>query len=274
MNGERIHRAISQDGTEIAGRVHGDGVPLVFVHGAFGDGENAWRTLLPWLTDQYRCYLLSLRGRGLSGHSDDLSRDRLVQDVTAFTESLDEPAGLVGLSGGALLSLAAAESTSAVAAVAAYEPPVFEVISDDVLEHLRGTIERVEEIAAGGRLADAARTFVEFVTNEDELTAASELSFFDALAPNVSVQLQEFPQMLRPESSPTDPSALAKITVPVLLMHGTRSNPHPWFINGVHHVAQHVTEPYVRQIPGAGHLGPILEPEPVANEIRQFFTTA
>jgi hypothetical protein len=34
-----VHRTISADGTEIAGRVHGQGPPLVLVHGGLGDGE-------------------------------------------------------------------------------------------------------------------------------------------------------------------------------------------------------------------------------------------
>jgi pimeloyl-ACP methyl ester carboxylesterase len=240
MSEDRIHRATTEDGVEIAGRVHGEGPPLVFVHGALADGETAWEPLLPFLTAQYTCYVMSLRGRGLSGPSEDLSRERLVQDVTAFIDGIGEPAGIVGLSGGALLSLAAAETTSSVSAVAAYEPPVFEVMSEDVAAGFRGTVQRMGEVAATGRMAEAARTFLEFVTNEEELTAVSEMRLPDALAPNVPVQLEEFPRVLEGGPSPTDPSALAKIAVPVLLLHGTRSKPHPWFIDGVRHVAEHV----------------------------------
>jgi hypothetical protein len=43
----------SADGTEIVGRVVGDGPPLVLVHGAIGDGEFAWTELLPHLTDRF-----------------------------------------------------------------------------------------------------------------------------------------------------------------------------------------------------------------------------
>lgn len=275
MTEDRIHRTTTEDGVEIAGRVHGEGPPLVLVHGALADGETAWEALLPFLTDHYTCYVMSLRRRGLSGPSDDLSRERLVQDVTAFADSIGEPAGLVGLSSGALLSLAAAENTSAVSGhVAAYEPPVFEVMSEDVSADFKATVERMGEIAAAGNMADAARTFLEFVTNEDEFTAVTEMKLFDALAPNVPVQLEEFPRVLGGGSSPTDPSALATIAVPVLLLHGTRSKPHPWFIDGVRHVAEHVPTAQVREIAGAGHLAPIVEPAAVSNELRRFFSTA
>jgi pimeloyl-ACP methyl ester carboxylesterase len=80
---ERVHRVVSADGTEISGRVQGQGPPLVLVHGGFGDGEVAWEALLPHLTDRFTCYLPSTRGRGLSGDNPDHSPPRLDEDVTA-----------------------------------------------------------------------------------------------------------------------------------------------------------------------------------------------
>jgi pimeloyl-ACP methyl ester carboxylesterase len=38
----RVQVAISADGTEIVGRVRGQGPPLVLVHGGWGDGEGAY----------------------------------------------------------------------------------------------------------------------------------------------------------------------------------------------------------------------------------------
>src|SRR6266545_1336367 len=93
---ERIHRAVSADGTEIAGRVQGLGPPLILVHGAYGDGEIAWKALLPYLTDRYTCYLPSTRGRGLSSDNPDHSPPRLQEDVTAFVDSIGEPVCQVG----------------------------------------------------------------------------------------------------------------------------------------------------------------------------------
>ena len=85
---ERIHRAVSADGTEIAGRVQGLGPPLILVHGGYGDGEIAWKALVPYLTDRYTCYLPSTRGRGLSSDNPDHSPPRLQEDVTAFVDSI------------------------------------------------------------------------------------------------------------------------------------------------------------------------------------------
>jgi pimeloyl-ACP methyl ester carboxylesterase len=145
------------------------------------------------------------------------------------------------------------------------------VVSQDVFAGFEATLQRMGEIAEEGRLTDAARAFLEFVTNEEELAAVSEMKLADALAPNVPVQLEEFPRVLEGGPSPTDPSALATIAVPVLLLHGARSQPAPWFMDGVHHVAEHVPNAEVRAVPGAGHLGPILKPAAIATEIRRFF---
>jgi pimeloyl-ACP methyl ester carboxylesterase len=71
MTSDRVHRAVSDDGTEIAGRVHGQGPPLVLFHGAPHDGDLAWEALLPRLADRFTCYLPSWRGRGRSADSED-----------------------------------------------------------------------------------------------------------------------------------------------------------------------------------------------------------
>ena len=99
MTDHQIHRAVSADGTEIAGRVRGRGPALVLVHGGIGDGDIAWEALVPRVTDRFTCYLPSTRGRGLSSDNPDHSPARLEEDVTAFVNSIGEPVCPVGWSG-------------------------------------------------------------------------------------------------------------------------------------------------------------------------------
>ena len=120
MNGG-VQVAISADGTEIVGRVRGQGPPLVLVHGAWGDGEVAYEALVPHLADRFTCYMPSTRGRGLSGNNANHSVHRLVQDVIAFIHSIGEPVYLVGWSG-IEPPLGAAAQSRAVSAVALFEP--------------------------------------------------------------------------------------------------------------------------------------------------------
>lgn len=269
---DRIHRATSDDGTEIAGRVLGEGPPLVLVHGSMEDGEFMWSALLPFLRDRFTCYLMSTRSRGLSGASGDLSPERLVQDVAAFAKSIGGPVGLMGESAGGMLALGAAARTDAVSAVAAYEPTVFEVFGEDNAKLLEKTLGVVGALAAEGRMADAARAFAEPLVTEDEMGAVVAAGHFEEGARYVPVLLQELQQANESQGqSPTDPEVLARITEPVLLMHGSESALRSWFTEGVRYVSEHVPDARSRQIPGAGHWAPVLHPEPIAAELVQFF---
>jgi len=71
--------------------------------------------------------------------------------------------------------------------------------------------------------------------------------------------------------SATDPSMLAKISSPVLLMQGGRSNVHSWFHAGVSYVIEHVPQATVHEFAELGHLAPMVAPEPIAEKIASFF---
>jgi pimeloyl-ACP methyl ester carboxylesterase len=122
MTDDRVHRVTADDGVEIAGRVHGEGPPVVLVHGGLGSGETSYRFLAPLLQEHVTCYLVSMRGRGLSERHADQSRERFVRDVIAFIESIGEPVGLMGQSSGAIVALEAAARATSVSALALYEP--------------------------------------------------------------------------------------------------------------------------------------------------------
>ncbi|WP_440771318.1 alpha/beta fold hydrolase [Natronorubrum sp. DTA28] len=267
-----IHRAVSDDGTELAGRVHGRGPPVVLVPGAMGDGEFVWDPLVPFLADRFTCYAMSVRSRGLSDHSADVSTERRIRDVTAFVESIGEPVGLLGWSQGGRMALGAAARTDAVSALVTYEPAVLEVLSEDEFGRFTERITRMGELIAEDRPVDAARTFLEWVATEDELVVAEEVGFVEGCAPNVPIFLQEVQELGENEgTNPTDPSTLAEISAPFLLLHGTRSIPDPWFIDGVNYIEEHAAPTQVREVDGTGHMGPIHEPEAVADEVGRFF---
>lgn len=267
-----IHRATSADGTEIAGRVHGKGHPLVLVPGAMGDGEYVWKELLPFLTDRFSCYTMSVRSRGLSGENSDLSTERRIQDVVAFVESIGEPVGLMGWSQGGQLVLGAAEHTDAVSALISYEPAVLEATTKEEFEQLIGAVTRLAELAAEDRPIDGAQSFFEWVGTDEEIEEMDDAimaAFIEGAATNIQVFLQEV-EGLEEETgnSPTEASELAKIEAPVLLLHGEISD--PWFSNGIDYVAEHVPDSHVHELAGTGHLGPIHSPEAVADEITRF----
>lgn len=272
MTDKRIHRAISADGTEIAGRVQGQGPALVLVHGGIGDGDIAWEALLPHLTDRFTCYLPSTRGRGLSSDNPDHSPTRLQDDVIAFVDSIGEPVGLVGWSGSGAWVLGAAARSGSVAAVAEYEPGVMSVMREDDLARTLATMEQVGTAAADGRLMDAVRAFARWIGTDAEIAALEETGFYNRWAGCVPAMLR-FVQQDASHHGPrsTDPEALAAVTAPVLLLRGRKTLLGTWFADAARHIAQHVSDPHVRELPGAGHFAPVLAPEPVAKELIRFF---
>jgi pimeloyl-ACP methyl ester carboxylesterase len=271
----QFHRTTSNDGTEIVGAVHGQGPPLVFVHGAMDDGTLQWEPAVSYLADRFTCHVISVRNRGRSGHSEDVSPPRIVEDVTAYASSLSEPAGLVGLSLGGCWVLGAASHLEDVTGVVAYEPFVKEVLSEDVLNQFVNVIMREAEKAQEGQLAEAVRIFAEFVGNDDEMAELDAAGAFEVMGANVPADLAGSQQSMEYQgTSATDASMLEKITAPVLLLQGGRTVKNVRSTNhtGVRHVAGHVSQATVHEFEKLGHLAPMVAPEPVAEVIARFFT--
>lgn len=130
MPPERIHHATSLDGTRLSGRAVGQGPPLVLVYGIFCDSE-IWTAIVPHLAKHFTCYLMDLRGRGLSEGSPNLSSRHNLEDVLAIVESIDEPVGLVGHSLGGRRALQVTAQCDRVLAVAVYEPALREVLQQE-----------------------------------------------------------------------------------------------------------------------------------------------
>lgn len=265
MTTDRIHRVVSADGTPIAGRVHGQGPPLVLVPGGPADGESAWGTLLPHLTDHFTCYAVNTRGRSLSGDNPDHSRARLVEDVVAFVESIGDPVALFGHSAGGAHALEAAAHTSAVATLTLYEPTLTELADEDLLARYAQAFTDVRHAAGEGRLADAAWIFLKELAliNDTEQAIVSEANVVQEMAPLVPVVLEEVAQSGPPRL--TDLSLLERVTMPVLLLRGSRT--HSFYKRVVDYLADRLADCRVREIPEVGHLGPEIEPEPVSAEL-------
>jgi pimeloyl-ACP methyl ester carboxylesterase len=272
MGTDPIHHTVSDDGTEIAGRVHGQGPALVLLHAGLGDGDLDCGALVPHLAGRFTCYLPSTRNRGLSGHSPDLSPERHVEDVTAFIESIGEPVGLVAASGGAITALGAAAHSSAVAAVAVYEPIVPEALGEEEGAGFEAAFTRMAELAGEDRLADAARAMMGFLADDEELSSFEASDHFAAAGRFVPVGLEQIQQAFQAELDPTDPSELAKVSAPVLILHGSQAKLR-WFTDGVRHVAEHVARSEVREIPAVGHHAFWVRPEPVVDELIRFLDT-
>ena len=275
MSDPPVQQAVADDGTTIVGSVQGQGPPLVLVPSVPADGALELGPLVPHLCERFTCYVMDRGSRARNAEEQDHSLERIVGDVVSFIDSVGDPVGLLGVSFSGMLALGAARRTSAVSALGLWEPTVIEAASEQDRARVNRAIDDVGALVDEGRLADAARSFSAasgFFT-EEQLAAIPDEAW-EALAPVTAIQVEEYRQAGQsPGPTPTDPSELAALTVPVLLMHGAETM--PWFMNGVDHVAGHVTDATVRSIPGVGHGGLISAPAVlavVAEELVRLFT--
>lgn len=241
----------------------------MFSPGGLGDGDLDWQALLPHLTARFTCYLPSLRGRGLSDDHPDLRSSRLVDDLVAYVDSIGTATGLVGWSAGGMV-LAVAAQSDAVDAMAAIEPTVFRLMEDHERAALGEAVRRMGELAAEGNMTEAVRAFLGVPFNDADIATADEAGYFEATGRYVPTLLRQLPQTMRAEGpTPDDPAVLGAITVAVLVLHG--SNTKPFLAASARHVADHVPDATLREIPGAGRAAPLTHPEAIADALTEFF---
>ena len=213
MGDKWVHRVASDDGTEIAGRVRGNGPPLVMVHGGLGDGNPDATFMLPFLVEHFTCYLISTRGRGVSAEHSDHSRERQYEDVAAFVEGIGGRVSVFGHSSGAVWVLGgAALAADACGAIALYEPalPVTGLVMSDE------AYGRYCAAVTEGRLTDAFWIAVDeiIVPTEEERAFFSMPGVVELCAPLLPAGVRELPELNRP----TETASLKRLSMPVLLL--------------------------------------------------------
>lgn len=99
---------VDNGGTPIYYETHGDGSPIVFVHGSGGHHAAWWQQVVA-LRDSHTVVTLDLRGFGNSGNDDTYDSLNFPGDIVAVLEDADlKDAVLVGQSIGAAAALKAA----------------------------------------------------------------------------------------------------------------------------------------------------------------------
>jgi pimeloyl-ACP methyl ester carboxylesterase len=270
MSNQRTHYVTTTDGVTIGATVHGQGPPLVFLQGSIGDGDLDWQAVVRHLTSRFTCHLPSMRGRGLSGDHPDLSFGRIVDDFLTYIDSVGDPTGLVGWS--APFALVAASQSDAVDAVAHWEPGMLSLVDEQEQAAVGDIVARTGELATEGRLADAARAFARFPFNDDEIAVAADVGYWETAGRYVPNLLTHFHQVMEQGDPIADPAVLGAISAPALVLHG--SNTKPFFTTMARHVADHVPNARLQEIPGAGHAAPLTHPEALADALAEFFSPA
>lgn len=93
-------------GADIYFEVHGDGPPVLLVHGYPLSGA-LWDDVVPHLAKDHRVIVPDLRGHGRSEATDSVTIDGMADDLVAVLEAADEerPVVLVGMSMGGYVAL-------------------------------------------------------------------------------------------------------------------------------------------------------------------------
>lgn len=253
-----LERTVLDNGLVFHRAEHGEGVPLVFLHGVLGD----WRTWAPqWeaFTPYLRCISYSRRYSVPNGNRRDSP------DHSALVEAEDlasllvhwraAPAVLVGASYGAYTALAlACRRPDQVRALVLVEPPLLR-LADGTAEgrRVREDFERRIRLPARAAFArgddeQAVWLLTEGILGSGELTAqhhaamARRLENAESLR-RVTLSSDEFPAL--------DLDRLATSGIPMLLLSGERTPPiHELVFRAL---AQALPQAESRKVPGAGH---------------------
>ncbi|MFJ4691896.1 alpha/beta fold hydrolase [Streptomyces sp. NPDC088766] len=116
-----MRKVVSRDGTTIAYRSAGEGLPIVLVNGAFRD-HTIFDPLVPELVAHCTVYVYDRRGRGHSGDCPGYAVEREVEDLAAVIEEAGGQAVVFAGSTGANLALEAALAGVGVTKLALHEP--------------------------------------------------------------------------------------------------------------------------------------------------------
>ena len=216
------------NGVRLYYEIHGDGEPLVLVHGSWGDATN-WQFVVPGLADSFRVLTYDRRGHSRSERPDTAgSVDEDGDDLAALLEALDlAPAHVVTNSYGGNIALRLATRRPEVfRSLSCHEPPLWGLLEDDpesqdILQQGARSLEAVAGRIAAGDHEGAARQFVDEVAFgpgawENELPPETRAIF-------VQNALTFLDELQDPNQLRVDNEALAGLELPVRLTEGSES---------------------------------------------------
>ncbi len=253
----------STDGTQIAVFAHGDGPPIVLVHGALSD-HTRLDPVAEALQPGNSTYQVDRRGRGASGDGPAYAIEREFEDVAAVVDEVAARRGrhvaLFGHSYGADCAMGAAALTRNVGHLILYEPGL-------AFRFRPGSIEAVElAVAAGDREAAMLAMLVGVVEATDEEISAMRAS------PIWQRRLEFVGTVPRELYATRDweyvPGSLDGVTAPTLILAGSES-PSPQD-EATHRAARAIRHARIETLDGHGHFAIQTDPALVARVIRSF----
>jgi len=245
---------------------------LICIHSS-ASSPRQWDALRERLHGRFEIVAPALHGSGPGRIGRWLGRAPLRADVDLAADAIAnaaEPVHLVGHSYGASVALRAArQNPTRIRSVVAYEPVTFALLRDDpesisALTEISRVASTLKHRLLRGELVAAARGFVDYWGGDSAWESLSHPQRH-AITQRVPSVDANFDSLFVEQVTPAD---FFRFESPVLLLRGSRSR------DPSRRVAQRLLESlphvYLREMPGAGHLGPITHAKRFAELVARF----
>lgn len=255
----------SKDGTTIAYEQIGSGPALVLVDGALCyRGFGPCRSLAYHLADRFTVYFYDRRGRGESGDTQPYAAEREYEDLEAVIGAAGGNPYVAGSSSGAALALQAAASGVTMRGLAVYEAPY--VGRGEVEGEKPDYLGRLKGLVAKGDRGGAVDFFMVKMVG-----GPAFLPLMMRLFPKAWKQLKGVAHTLPYDATlmgvyEVPAATLGKITVPTLVMGGSKAKPN--MAAAVKGVADAVPGSLHKTLAGQTHQA---KDEAIAPELIEFF---
>jgi pimeloyl-ACP methyl ester carboxylesterase len=240
---------VQHDGACIWYATYGSGVPVILLHGGFGNAEN-WGYQLPALLEAgYQAVLIESRGHGRSTRdARPLSYELMASDILAVMDALKlEKAHVVGWSDGAIVALTLAMK---------YPARVLRVFSFGGSSEVAGVNEILDPPPV------LRRIFGRHMRDYARLSATPD--GFDEFAAAVDLMMKT-----QPNYSTQD---LGQIRAPVAIVHAEREE----FVRPEHaeYLARTIPAAEFVAMPGVSHFAPLQRPDQFNRAMIAYLTRA
>jgi pimeloyl-ACP methyl ester carboxylesterase len=247
------------NGIHLYSEWHGEGTPIVLVHGSWGDHRN-WDPVVPGLSRTFRTLTYDRRGHSQSErHAGQGSIEEDVADLASLiTARHAAPAHIVGNSfGGSIVLKLAAAQPDLFASLTVHEPPLVGLLGNDPrLPAVQQRLEAVMATLQSGQTELGAQQFVETVALGPGMWARLPPEMRQTFVFNAPTWVDE---MNEPGAFWLDLGRLASFDRPALISRGDQSP--PFFGTIVDEVGKALPQARRHTFTGAGHVPHLTHPD-------------
>lgn len=255
---------------------HGEGQPIVFVHGA-GSDHRIWAERTAPLTDEYRVVVYDVRGHGYTdGGEGEFGFDDYVEDLHALVAELElEDPVVCGLSMGGMIGFAYAarypDEPAGLVTLGARTPETFSWTEYAMTRGIPKVMRAASKVVDPDRVEGAFHWVFDRIFGEEtggDIEEAERIQeAYDPDVPELSDEAGEKMSVALDDYAAMD-LALDAIAVPTLAMYGELEM--AMAAEHAEHVAEQAPDAEAREIPDAGHNSHVDNPEFIRDAIRAF----